>query len=71
VSSQDERFQTLDAWERAELDYQELRQEALLHAYMRSECFNKSREAFSRGMKDVAVFYSEKVQFYHFTALCI
>lgn len=43
------------------LDPEEFRGEANIHYRLRHECFQKAQEAFSRGMKQVAVFYSEQV----------
>ncbi|XP_076467989.1 uncharacterized protein LOC143298872 [Babylonia areolata] len=55
-----EQFQRVDAFSQPDQDYQEIRQEALLHSYMRKECFQKAHDAHRRGMRDVANFYSQQ-----------
>ncbi|XP_013787290.1 NEDD4-binding protein 2-like, partial [Limulus polyphemus] len=42
------------------LDFKDLRAEANLHQHLRNECFQKAREAYRRGMKAVASFYSQQ-----------
>ncbi|XP_067663295.1 NEDD4-binding protein 2-like [Haliotis asinina] len=42
------------------MDYDNIRGEANIHHNMRNECFQKAQEAFRRGMKDVASFYSQQ-----------
>ncbi|XP_076347796.1 NEDD4-binding protein 2-like [Tachypleus tridentatus] len=42
------------------LDFRDLRAEADLHHHLRNECFQKAREAYRRGMKAVASFYSQQ-----------
>ncbi|KAK7496517.1 hypothetical protein BaRGS_00012169 [Batillaria attramentaria] len=57
---QNEEYQRTDITDGTQLDYQELRQEALVHHRMRGDCFKKAHEAFRRGMREVALFYSQQ-----------
>ena len=45
----------------AEPEYEDYRGEANLHYRLRHECFQKAREAYRRGLKQVATFYSQQV----------
>lgn len=42
-------------------EYEDIRGEANLHYRLRHECFQKAQEAYRRGMKQVANFYSNQV----------
>lgn len=55
-----------------EFDYHILRQESYVHHRMRSECFEKAQEAYRRGMREVAIFYSQEVNVqFIFLTFCI
>lgn len=41
--------------------YQDIRAEASTHYRLRHECFQKAQEAYKRGLKAVASFYSQQV----------
>ncbi|KAJ8298330.1 hypothetical protein KUTeg_024861 [Tegillarca granosa] len=51
---------TVNQTDKEILDPEEFRGEANIHYRLRHECFQKAQEAFSKGMKQVAVFYSEQ-----------
>lgn len=42
------------------INYDTFRAEALMHYELRDECFRKAQEAFQRGLKPVAAFYSQQ-----------
>ena len=59
VSAQEEDeadYQTMD-----DPGYQDFRAETSIHYKLRAECFQKAQEAFRRGLKQVASFYSQQV----------
>ena len=57
VEEEDEAdYQTMD-----DPGYQDFRAETSIHYKLRAECFRKAQEAFSRGLKQVASFYSRQV----------
>lgn len=59
VEEEDEAdYQTMD-----DPGYQDFRAETSIHYKLRAECFRKAQEAFSRGLKQVASFYSRQVTF--------
>ena len=45
----------------ADPDYHDYRAEATAHYRQRHECFQKAAEAYERGLKDLASFYSRQV----------
>ena len=42
-------------------EYEDYRGEATLHHRLRQECFQKAQEAYRKGLKQVASFYSQQV----------
>ena len=52
-----EEYQTMD-----DPGYQDFRAETSIHYQLRKECFQKAQEAFRRGLRQVAAFYSQQVQ---------
>ncbi len=48
-------YQTLE-----DPNYQDYRAEASMHYKLRHECFQKAQEAYRRGMKGAAAFYSQQ-----------
>ena len=52
-----EEYQTMD-----DPGYQDFRAETSIHYQLRKECFQKAQEAFRRGLRQVATFYSQQVQ---------
>ena len=52
-----EEYQTME-----DPGYQDIRAETSLHYQLRKECFEKAQEAHSRGLKQVASFYSQQVR---------
>lgn len=55
-----------DMYDRLRLvgDYDVIRREATVHYHMRQESFRKAKEAYHRGMKTVAAFYSQQGRAY-------
>lgn len=55
-----------DMYDRLRLigDYDVIRREATVHYHMRQESFRKAKEAYQRGMKTVAAFYSQQGRAY-------
>ncbi|CAN8012656.1 unnamed protein product [Ixodes pacificus] len=55
-----------DLYDRLQLvgDYDVIRREATVHYHMRQEAFRKAKEAYQRGMKTVAAFYSQQGRAY-------
>ncbi|CAN8006586.1 unnamed protein product [Ixodes hexagonus] len=55
-----------DLYDRLQLvgDYDVIRREATVHYHMRQEAFRKAKEAYHRGMKTVAAFYSQQGRAY-------
>jgi hypothetical protein len=51
-------------------DYEDIRGEANLHYRLRHDCFQKAQEAYRRGMKQVAQFYSNQVGFQYNVTRC-
>lgn len=54
-------FVSKDYQDGVEPEYEDYRGEANLHFRLRQECFQKAREAYRRGLKQVASFYSQQV----------
>ena len=50
-----EEYQTMD-----DPGYQDFRAETSIHYQLRKECFQKAQEAFRRGLRQVAAFYSNR-----------
>ena len=52
---------TKDYQEKNSPEYEDFRGEANVHYRLRMECFQKAQDAHSRGMREVAAFYSQQV----------